>query len=155
MTEYTFQDRETVVTTTTTANLLRATDPILVFSGAISRAAQATVGTISAYQLMTTTTSTATLLNNNGFNLITSASSAAFQLTDPTIKGQVAIIWNSSTTSTAMLVTPISATISATESTAGQAATIVFKAAPASITLTAQSTSLWLVTARSGSLVCT
>ena len=155
MTEYTFQDRETVVTTTTTANLLAATDPILLYSSAIKRAAQGTVGNVAAYQLMTTTTSTATQLNNFGVQLITSASSAAFQLTDPTIKGQTTVIFNSSTTSTAMLVTPISATISASESTAGQAAAILFKNAPASVTLVALSTSVWLATARSGSVVCT
>ena len=150
-----FQDVETVITSSSTANLLKATDPVLVYSSALTHHAQTTLSQFNSLMGVSTSSSTASPLANNGMSVINSAAVASYQLADPAQKGQVIFIFNSSTTSTAITVTPISATISASESTAGQASAIVFKAGPASIELTALSTSLWLATGRSGSIVCT
>ena len=156
MSFYTVFDTETVVTTTTTANLMSPNDPILIHSGALKRKAQATVGSISTLWGVSTSSSTATALAAVGVQVLNNPTLAVtYQLADPTQKGQNVFIFMTSTTSTATNVTPISATISASESTAGAAASIVFKSAPSSIELCALSTSQWLVTARSGSILCT
>lgn len=150
-----FQDVETVVTSSSTANLMRATDPILIYSSALSRPGQSTVSSVSCMIAVSTSSSTASVIANSGMQVLTSAANASYQLADPAQKGQVVSIFNTSTTSTAITITPVSATISGTESTAGAAATLIFKAGPGNVELTALSTSQWLVTARSASILCT
>ena len=152
-----FQDAETVVTSTTTANLLGTSDPVLVYSGALKRAGQATAGTVATlWPVAPTATSatTATNLPNYGQSVLASSVVTAWLINDPTAKGQIISIFNTSSTSTANNVNTVSATIVATDTQSG--ITFGFGKSGAYLEAVALSTSQWLVTGRSAAgLICT
>lgn len=142
-----FNNAEAVVTSTTTSILL-ASDPALIYSANQKHAVQSTVGSVATLWPVKTATvnTTATNLSNYGQTIITSSSSAAYILNDPTVAGLVVSIYNSSTTSTVNSVTGQSATFGTTEAAA--AVTLRFSTGAASFELVAASTSAWLCTGR-------
>ncbi len=172
---YKWQDSEVIVTSTTTANLLRATDPVLVNSQNLGgKAAQSTVGSVATLWPVAstaTTASTATALLPYGIIGITSSSTAnpaTWLLSTATQIGQcVTLVYNCTSTSSQNTVTTASTvnmTIASTETYAG--ISITFNQNPKGyVELTAMTVStalggfinpvVWMVTGRSGGIVCT
>ncbi len=165
---YKWQDSENVVTSTTTASLLKASDPVLVNSQNLGgRAAQATVGSIATLwpvASIATTATTATALLPYGIVSVTSSSTAnpaTWLLSTATQIGQcVTLIYNCTSTSSQNTVTTASTvnmTMAATETYAG--ISITFSAPKAYVELTAVTVStalggfinptVWMVTGRS------
>lgn len=154
MSFYTVFDSDTVVTSTTTANLMAATDPVLIHSSATKRKAQSTVGSVATLWPTSTSSSTATNLPNFGQIVLTSASSVAWIINDPSQKGQLVSIFNTSSTSTNNVVLTNTATIIATDTQTG--VSVQFQKSGTYAEMTSLSTSVWMVTGRSAAaLNCT
>lgn len=173
---YKWQDSETVVTSTTTAALLKTTDPVLINSlNAGGRAAQATVGTIATLwpvATVATTASTGTALLPYGILPVSSSSTASpatWLLSTATQIGQcVTLVYNCTSTSSQNTITTASTanmTIASTETYAG--ISVTFNGVPkAYVELTAMTVStalgtfinpnVWMVTGRSAAgTLCT
>ncbi len=117
MSEYTIPN-ETQNTSTTT-NIVAATD--LIGHHSISSAGYRQTTLQSAAQAwglpITTSTSTATAVPNRGTFVLTSASSAQFLLSTPTGVGQMLVVFNTTSTSTANWLTTNSTSASVFKST--------------------------------------
>ncbi len=167
---YKWQDTETLITSTTTANLLRPQDPVLVNSLNLGqRPAQAAVGQIATLWPTSTTTSSATALPPYGIVSLTPGSTTqAWTLSTATQPGQcVTLFLNSTTTSsqnTVQTASTANMTFVSTDTYAG--ITITFNQNPKGyVELTSMSVStanaifinpfVWAVTGRSGGIVCT
>ena len=172
---YKWMDSETVVTSTTTANLLRTSDPVLVASLALgNRTGQATVGTVATLWPVTsaTTGSTATTILPYGVISVQASSvstTQAWLLSTATQTGQcVTIFYNSTSTSSQNVINTASTanmTFASTETYAGT--TLTFNQVPkAYFELTAVTVStaggafinpnVWMVTGRSAAgTLCT
>ena len=136
---------------------LGSTDPVLVYSNSAIHTAQSTIGSLSAIGQVTTATSatTGTNLTNYGISFVTGTTTAfAWLLADPVTAGQTKTVFWTSSTSTASLVSPVSATLLATDTQSGT--TFTFSKSGAFIALTAKTTGVWAVTDRSASgVACT
>lgn len=151
-----FNTAEAIVTSSTTS-LLLASDPVLIFSANQGHASQSSVGAVSAQYAVTTATSqsTGTNISNYGITYVTGPSTAsAWLLSDPTVAGLCKTVFWTSSTSTASLVTGVSATLLATDTQSGT--TFTFSKTGAYVELSAKSTSVWAVVGRSAAgVACT
>jgi len=157
-----FQDAEPTVTSTSTSILL-SSDPILVYSANQKHAAQSVVGAIAAQEAVTfatTTQSTTTFVSNYGITIFqsTGGSSAVWVLADPTSVGlSKTLVLGTTTTSTLYSIVPQSATIGSTAAAGGSLVNLASTATGSNqanaVTLTAQTTSLWLVTGKNGTAI--
>ena len=158
-----FQDVESILSATSTSATLGATDVVLGFSFTDGRAHAIPVSQLSAPGIGTiaTTNSTATNIGNQGLTLIksTGGSSCGWTLTDPTQAGQVkTLVFASSTTSTAYVVTTVAASIA---SSAGFSGLFVNLGSTAtgqcintgiSVTLASLSSTQWIVIGKNGNV---
>lgn len=159
---YKFQDSEVVVTSTSTS-ILQSSDPILVYSSQQGRAAQSTIGSISAQETVTfatTTQSTTVLVSPYGTTIFksTGGSSAVWVLADPPSVGVTkTLVLGTTTTSTYYTIIPQSAVIGSTAINGGSLVNLGSTATASnqanSVTLTAQTTSLWLVISKNGTAI--
>lgn len=153
-----FDVAEVVASTTTTAGLMSPNDPILIHSTALKHKAQSTIGAVTTLWGVTSVATTTGPISSAGVFVLPSTGvgdTFTWGLADPSQKGQNVFFYNTTTTSTALTLTPISATISGSESTNGTATSFVFRGGPGSVELMALSTAAWLVVSRTGSGLCT
>ena len=156
-----FDEQEAVVTSTTTAAILNPADPVLVHNVATGKKFQTTVGAVACLQAINTTLATslttATALAPYGISIIsaqaTNLTSLGWALADPPVAGLAKTVICASSTSSGLIVTPVSATISTSAGSAG--AFLGFGVAGAAavgklyVELTSLSTSNWMVTGKS------
>lgn len=152
---YSWDATETNLTSTTTS-VTAASDSVLIHSAGDSRKRQTTLQNLAqGWGLpVTTSTSTATLVPNRGTFVLTSASSAQFLLSTPTGTGQMVMVFNTTTTSTANWLTTnstASGVFISTETSSGMS--LVFQSGAATGAGGCLLMSLggkWLVMARAG-----
>ena len=142
---------ESLLTSTTTAATLASTDGILAWDVATNKPWQTTAGQVGSIMTVSTSSSTATALQPYGMSVLTTASSAAWTLTDPPVKGLSKILFVSTTTSTNNQIVTQGATIQTTA--ANTATTITIQGSGAGfVDLTSVSTSVWLLGAKGGTI---
>ena len=158
-----FDEQEPVVTSTSTGGtILQSADIILVHSTVSGRKAQSTIGSaqsLAAVTFATTAQSTTTFVSPYGTTIFksTGGSSAVWVLSDPPTVGLIkTLVFGSSSTSTNFGIVPQSATISAPQVAASSLVNLGSTGTSQnwgnSATLTAQTTSLWVVTAHSSTI---
>ncbi len=161
MSYYTIFDQlEAVVTSTTTAATLVASDPVLVHNNATGKKFQTTVGCFGSQQAISTSSSTGTNLPPYGVSFLqmgTGGTSATqYILNDPPSKGLLKIIYMSSTTSTANLIYCQSTGTVIYTTGANTANSINIQGAGAGgVTLTSVSTTQWLLLSKMGTVATT
>lgn len=157
-----FANAEALLTSTTTA-VLQSTDAVLGWSVSGNHPYQITPGALSAQEKVTfatTTQSTTTFVSNYGVTIFqsTGGSSAVWVLADPTSVGlSKTLVLGTTSTSTFYSIIPQSAVIGSTALVGGSLVNLGSTAAGSnqanSVTLTAQTTALWLVTSKNGSAI--
>ena len=158
-----FNNAEPTVTSTTTSVLVSA-DVALVYSTNQKHASQVPLGAIAAQEQVTfasTLTSTTTFISNYGVTIFqsTGGTSAVWVLADPTSVGLTkTLVFGSTTTSTYYGIVPQSATIGSTALVGGSLVNLGSTGAAISnqansVSLTAQTTALWLVTSKNGAAI--
>jgi len=159
---YIFDEVEALLTSTTTATL-QSTDAVILHSVSSNKKYQSTPGAINAQEQVTfatTTQSTTTFVTNYGTTIFksTGGSSAVWVLADPTSVGVTkTLVLGTTTTSTNYSIVPQSATIGSTAAAGGSLVNLGSTATGSnqanSVTLTAQTTSLWLVISKNGTAI--
>lgn len=153
---YSWDQSETNLTSTTTS-VTAASDAVLIHSVGDSRKRQTTLQNAGqAWALpVTTSTSTATLVPNRGTFVLTSASSAQFFLSTPTGTGQMVVVFNTTTTSTANWLTTnstASAVFISTETSSGMSLNFQSGAGTGAggCIIMSNSAGKWMVVSRAG-----
>lgn len=149
-----FADVEALLTSTTTGTILASTDALLVTSVSGGRPFQSTPGQIGSIMTVSTSSSTSTVLPPYGVSVLTGASSSAWTLADPTVRGLIKLIISSSSSSTGQLVTVASTSVTTILSSGGGTNTsVTFQGSGAGfVELVALSTTQWAQVSKTGTI---
>ena len=163
MSSYYIYDEVEALLTSTTTSILGSSDALIVHNVATNKKYQTTPGSVSAQEQVTfasTLTSTTTLISPYGTTIFksTGGSSAVWVLADPTSVGLTkTLVLGTTTTSTYYTIIPQSATIGSTAAAGGSLINLGSTATGSnqanSVTVTAQTTALWLVISKNGSAI--